>query len=394
MVDAIRLRIKSAEYSVGTALPAEIGLAEKFEVSRATIRKAIEILVASGDLTREPHSRPIVARKQETPGSHEIPIWCSMPVAEGSVLSFLRGVSRGLMGTPFRMVVREPSRYTGTVVHADERQFLNDLLRTSDFAGAILYRDHFAENQDLVKLLGETGKPIVFVDALPPDDVRGDYVGTANILAARACVEHLFELGHSRIVFVADTDVPIPTKDRIQGYRRAMAGAGIENLGRVIVATQERSPRAQQRIAGPFARLTKPGGYFCDLAHRAVQKILAMDPLPSAIFACHDVFAASIWALLSGAGLRVPEEISLVGFDWLADCERDFPDNLTTAAQSFEGFGLHASSLILDRISGEATRASRHVLLDAPLTVRSSTAPNLIVPAFEPAQRLGNAVTT
>jgi LacI family transcriptional regulator len=370
-------------------------LAEEFQVSRGTIRKAIDALIAHGDLTRRPHSRPIIAARSngfDERHSQEIPIWVSNPVSDGSVLAFLRGVSKGLSGTPFRMVVREPSRFTGIVVHADERQFLQDLLDDPSFPGAILRRDHFAHNQDLMLQLGRTGKPIVFVDAPPPEDVPGDYVVSANAFATKRCVEHLFELGHSRIVFAADTDVPEPARERIRGFRLAMKGAGIESLGSVVVASEAETPRSQFSSAGPFARGLQQGGYFYDLAQRAVQGILAMDPVPTAIVASHDVFAASICALLSGAGIRVPEDISIVGFDWLADCERDFPDTLTTAAQSFEGFGLHASSLLLDRISAEISPATRHVLLDAPLVVRSSTAPNPIIPAFAPALRPGSPV--
>lgn len=390
-VEGVRERIRSGRYLPGSPLPAELGLAVEFEVSRGTIRKAIDILIADGDLTRRPHSRPVIATGadgQRTVPSREIPVWVSNPVCDGSVLAFLRGVSKGLAGTPFRMVVREPSRFTGTIVHADERQFLQDLLDDPEFPGAILRRDHFAENQDLMLRLGRSGKPLVFVDAPPPEDVRGDYVVSANALASRTCTEYLFELGHSRVVYAADTDVPETAKERIRGYRRAMRTAGVEEFGRVVVACDEKRPSSAMGISGPFARSTKLGGYFCDLAQRALEKILAMEPRPTAIVASHDVFAASIYALLSGAGIRVPEDISLVGFDWLADCERDFPDTLTTAAQSFEGSGLHASSLLLDRISAEISPASRHVLLDAPLVVRSSTAPNLIIPALSPASRL------
>ena len=326
-----------------------------------------------------------MARTGES-SDREVLVWMSHPVADGTVLAFLKGISRGLLGTPYRMVVREPSRFVGQIVQSDERHFVQDLLHKHDFAAAVLWRDPFANNDDLLRQLGEAGRPIIYVDIPPPVAVKGDYVGSANSVATRACVEHLLDLGHSHIVFVADTDIPETTRDRIRGYWRAMKLAGVEALGRVIVASElNASSDSERRIRGPYARFTNATGYFSDLAHRAVREIVAMEPRPTAICASHDVLALSLCAMLGGAGLRVPDEISVVGFDGLADWEKGFPDTLTTAAQSFEGFGLHAANLILDRASGEISSANRHVLLDAPLVIRSSTASDLLLPAFEPA---------
>jgi LacI family transcriptional regulator len=285
------------------------------------------------------------------------------------------------------MLVREPRRFTGQTVKSDERHFLSDHLADPDFPGAIIWRNAFGHNEDLMRRLGETGKPIVYVDTPPPANVRGDYVGSANALAARTCVEHLLGLGHTRIVFVADTLVPETVQDRVRGYRRAMKTGGVEDLSLVIEACEEEAPSPHHpSLAGPYARSVPAGSYFCDLAERALRRILSMDPMPTAIFACHDVLASGIHALLCGSGIRVPEEISLIGFDWIADTERSFPDDLTTAAQAFEGFGTHAANLILDRASGEMSPDSRHVMLDAPLIERSSTAPRLSMPVFESAR--------
>jgi LacI family transcriptional regulator len=397
-VEALMGRLGAEGYLPGTALPSEMDLSAELNVSRGTVRKAIDILVASGDLTRLPHSRPIItdnSSRSESEDVRELMVWVANPVSDGPVLSFLRGVSRGLLGTPYSMVVREPSRFTGQVVRQDERKFLQDLLSNKEFGGAILWRSAFSHHEDLMRQLYELGKPIVYVDAPPPADVKGDYVGTANAASARVSVEHLFELGHTRIVFVADSDVPEPTQDRIRGYQRAMQTAGLAKISKVIIASDEKPLSGdEQRLGGPYARYTKVRGYFCDLAARAVDKILAMDPRPTAIFACHDILAISIYGILSGMGLRIPEDISLVGFDWIADSERTLPDNLTTSAQSFEGFGCHAANLVLDRASGALSTANRYVLLDAPLVIRSSTAPDLLIPAYEPARRSEGYIAT
>jgi DNA-binding LacI/PurR family transcriptional regulator len=81
----------------------------------------------------------------------------------------------------------------------------------------------------------------------------------------------------------------------------------------------------------------------------------------------------------------VLQDISIVGFDWLAGWDKSIPDTLTTAAQDFEAFGRHAANLLLDRVVGDAPTVPRHVLFDAPLVMRSSTVSDLMLPGTIPA---------
>lgn len=381
-IESIRQQIRAGNYATGSVLPAETVLAADLGVSRGTIRRAIDTLVAEGDLTRRPHSRPIIAPRSglSEPG-RDVYVWVSRPIADEQALVFLKEISRALGGSRYRMVVREPSRFVGNVVMSDERHFLEELLQKDNVAGAIIERDPFAENGDVMEQFLRSGLPLVCVDAPPPKGVLADYVGTTNLASARACVEHLLDLGHSRIVCVADSDVPPTTKDRIAGYWRAMELAGVAGLGKVFVATGiERQPHEEAALGGPFVRVIKKNSYFSDLAYRAMSEILAMDPRPSAVFVCHDIMAFWLCACLEGAGLRIPEDISVVGFDNLAQWDRAIPDTLTTASQSFDGFGRHAANLLLDRLTGDLPPIPRHVLLDAPLAVRSSTTSDLRLP--------------
>jgi len=306
-------------------------------------------------------------------------------VSHYSALQLIKGVSHGLAGTQYRMVVREPSRFEGSAVKAEERRFLFELLANEDVAGAIIERDPYAEDDDLMVELAAQ-KPLVFMDAPPPPTVRADFVGTSNTTAARACVEFLIELGHSHIVCVADTDFPEPAQDRILGYWRAMRSAGIESLGRVVVACNlPAGAEGEVKLSGRYARALSKNSLFPGWPARAAQEIFAMNPRPTALFVCHDAMAYWMCALIEGRGLRVPEDISVIGFDWIARSNRSVPDILTTAAQDFEGFGRHAANLLLDRLGGEHMREPRHVLLDAPLVIRSSTGSDLMLPPMEAA---------
>ncbi len=374
--DSIRAKIRRGEYKAGAYLPPELKLASDIGVSRGTVRRAIDVLVATGAIHRQPFSRPTIASipVSKSQMGNEVHVWISRPIANSSSLRFLRGISSSLMGTRFQMVVREPVRFYGDHVKHEEREFLTNLLGNTDAAGAILERDPFAENTDLFELLVEQGKHLVFVDISMPPGLAADHVGTANIVAARKCVNHLLDQGHHNIAFVCDSDVPPSTQDRRTGYRRAMQQAGLQNQMLEIVASE--TPKAdsvKMPVGATLAGTLSPGSHFRGLAQRAVIQLLAADPRPTALFVSCDALASWICSFVEGAGLFIPNDIAVVGFDWLARWGDPQCDILSSASQDFEGFGYHAADLIMQRATGSQSLPSRHILLDAPLMVRSSS---------------------
>ena len=110
----------------------------------------------SGEIERERHSRPVVARtfrKGPDSSKTDVYVWVAQTIREDTSVPFLQGISRELAGTQYRMVVHEPSFYVESVVQADERKFLLDLMRQPNAAGAIIWRDVFADQSDVVAQL-------------------------------------------------------------------------------------------------------------------------------------------------------------------------------------------------------------------------------------------------
>jgi len=387
LVELVREKILDGSLQVGSPLPSEQSLSSSYGVSRGTVRRAIDRLADIGAITRRPYSSSIIAPlKLAQQTGNEVCVWVSRPIADDQALVLLKEISIGLRGTNYRLVVREPTRFVGTVVQSEERDFLQSVLDNPGVAGAIIERDPFSDNDDMFRQLVQSGKHLVFVDTPPPPGIAADFVGTTNLVASRNCVEHLQKLGHSRIYFVADCDISPATKDRMKGYWRAMRQAGMESLGKELVGSKLPPANATEApLGGPFARVIRNSAYFWDLAIRVVEEIERSTPRPTAIFVCHDVMAYWVRAFLEGKGYSVPGDISIVGFDWLARSDNAIPDILTTAGQDFEGFGRHAANLLLDRLTGEAPREPRHVLLDAPLVVRSSSTSDLMLPVSESA---------
>ena len=385
VVEQVRSRILDGTYRLGESLPSETDLAGIFQVGRGSVRTAIEALVESGDLQKIRHSRPIVARPHKQSAASEktdIHVWVAATIRDDTAVPFLQGVSRELAGTPYRMVVHEPSFFVENIVQADERKFLLNLTRRPNVAGAIIWRDVYAEDSDAIAMVQAHGVPMVFVDSMAPDGLQTDHVGTANIAAAKRCVKHLLDQGHRRIVCVSDTDIPRPLTERVKGYWSAMRQAGLGMAGQsglfgqyVLSAARDGEGIGVDPLGGVYARSLDRDSFYSGLAHNVVEQILQIDPLPTALFVTYDVLAYWIWAVLEGRNIRVPQQMSIVGFDWRAQWDRSLADELDTAAQDFEGFGHHSVALLLDRINGEAPPNPRHVLLDAPLVKRSSTHP-------------------
>jgi len=233
------------------------------------------------------------------------------------------------------------------------------LRKSPSVAGAIIWPG-IEDTVSAYRELSQNGMPFVFVDREPPAPLEADMVATNNRRAARTAVQHLIEQGHRHIAIVANSEDVSSVRDRIDGYRDALAAAGLE------------APTAD-----PF-RI--PTGIGADAAERAKEIVRSMQGLgspPTAIFAVNDQVAMHLYDAIHVLGYRVPHDFSLVGFDWFM---RWVPSggHLTTVCQHFEEIGRIAVDLLLERIDSQAPYVARHIYVDAPLVDKGSTSP----PAF------------
>ena len=155
--------------------------------------------------------------------------------------------------------------------------------------GMILTEPKIADER--IEVLKQIGLPFVFLGVAEDPDVS--WVSGENRGGAAEAVAHLIELGHERIACVTGPSDQTASEARFKGYRTALADAGIP-LDRNIVAS------------GDF---TQTGGY------QAMQSILEHKNSISAVFACNDVMALGVMRALREAGLLIPDEVSVLGFD-------------------------------------------------------------------------------
>jgi LacI family transcriptional regulator len=199
------------------------------------------------------------------------------------------------------------------------------------------------------ELLVRHGIAVVEVDRRLAE-VDCDAVVIDNEAGARAATAHLLEHGHTRIGLLGVDTEWTTDAGRRRGYRAAHAGAGVPVDERLVLRV----------------------GVHADDAEEQIGRLLD-DEAPTALFAANNLLAEQAWNVLRRRGLRLPDEISLVGFDdvpWMAMVE----PGITVVAQPTVEMGRRAAQLLLARAESPASRASVDIL-DPELVVRGSTGP-------------------
>ena len=154
-----------------------------------------------------------------------------------------------------------------------------------------------------------------------------------NLQGARAGVEHLLGLGHTRIGMILGRSDLVSAQRREQGFRDAMADAGLEVDESLLVR----------------------GGFEPDVARAAAHELLARADRPSAVFAANDSSAIEVLAVAAELGLAVPDDLSVVGFDNLAESALAEPP-LTTVEQPVREMGRTAVAMLIDLVEGTTAR--------------------------------------
>ncbi len=203
---------------------------------------------------------------------------------------------------------------------------------------------------ELLDTLRAANMPQVLVDR-EIDDLAADLVEVNHEAGGYLATQHLLRLGHRRIACIAGPQSLSSALQRVQGYRRALREAGV---------------KADRQLLrnGDF---TSAGGY------AAMASLLETSPRewPSAVFASNDLMAIGAVCAAAAHGLRLPQGLSVIGFDDIALAAYSNPP-LTTIVQPKHQTGALAARLLLQRIA-EPGRALQREILQPTLVVRQST---------------------
>ncbi len=364
----LRDRIEQGLYSAGAWLPAERGLVDELGVSRRVVREAISRLVQSGHLARERGCRarvsaPAGPAAHAVVGAGQSTVAVVLPQQPAYVWAhaILRGVGQALQegDSPYRLAVYDthPSAAQAQMKEWDGSLELAALehIERDGSAGVILWQADQNIALPVLKRLGERGTPVVFVDRCPPG-WDCDYVGADNYAGMRAAIDHLLELGHRRIGYFTHATRITPVVERENGFRDALLARGIVPDPALFFYTSGRSVTDDARAAiRYYSKLSRP---------------------VTAVAVVSDKHAFAMIRECEAAGWSVPGRISITGFD---DIEHYSPRApiLTTVHQPFEQIGQYAARLLIRRLSASGAGPStyQHVVLPAPLMVRTTCGP-------------------
>ncbi|MYU26084.1 LacI family DNA-binding transcriptional regulator [Streptomyces sp. SID8352] len=175
-----------------------------------------------------------------------------------------------------------------------------------------------------------------------------DSCAVDNVKGAMSVAEAILAAGHTRIAHIAGPANTSTGRDRAAGFRRALAGAGI-------------------RVDRAFVR---HGEFTFEAGHEAMVSLFRHPDPPTAVFCGNDVIAVGACNAVSGLGLRIPEDVSVVGFDDISVASWEIL-GLTTVRCDLSGMATRAAELLVSRIE-DPKQPRRRVVLDPELVIRKS----------------------
>jgi LacI family transcriptional regulator len=326
-------------------------IAREAGVSVATISRVLNKQAGVAPDTRESVLRVIQQRGFTTnptarglAGARTGFVTVTLPMIEGSYFgNLIASVVDTLDEHDLRAVI-------SPTLHEHDREvgLLNRLMHgTTEGAVLILPSESSAELRALV----DHGYPVVVLDPkLPPGDGI-PCVSASNVPGARDATQHLLKLGHRRIAVITGPRGWIATEERLLGYHAALATAGV-------------MPEAAIEIESDFNRA---GGY------ASGSRLFDVKHPPTALFAFNDNLAVGAMQAARERGLRLPEDLSVVGFDDSDEASLLTPA-LTSVRQPLAEMGRMAVVLLTRLLEGLPVDALA-VELATKLVVRESTAP-------------------
>ncbi|WLW56811.1 LacI family DNA-binding transcriptional regulator [Streptomyces sp. YU58] len=321
-------------------------IAQAAGVSVATVSKVVN---GRGDVA--PHTR---SRVQELLHQHDYlaPVFRHTEVAESPTIEVqFQGDLKSYVAETLEGIIDSAAESGASVViskasHAPHwaRDLVSAGRRAVIAVTSVYTTAHLNE-------LARSGLPLVVLDPLHLPDSRVHSVGSTNFTGGLAATRHLLSLGHRRVAYIGGPAMAVCNQARMHGYRAAME-----------------AERAQ--VPDAYVRT---GEFTYETGLLGATALLDLSEPPTAIFAGNDEIAIGVIETARTRGLRVPEDLSVVGFDDTSLAQMASPP-LTTVRQPLREMGGAALRTALRLANGEKVE-SHHIELATELVVRASTAP-------------------
>lgn len=353
LLDELRHKIKSGLLQPHERLPGEWELVETLNISRSTIQRAWQAAQEEGLIYRIAGKGTFVA---EPPASNERGvIGFFIPEYRGTfAVQMLDGAERMLRQHGFRV------QFSSTDRSMQEENRLLRLLIDDGAVGCILVPSREGPAGRLLAS-PQFKLPVVLMDR-PVNGVVLPCVSSNNYEGGLQAMEHLLGLGHRRIIFFARPHLDLwSVSERYRAYKDAMSRYDAQAQPPFLVGSNSEMSSYEAHLEDDQAEI------------QPLVDLLKSPSRPTAIFAVNDWMALKAQKAVRLAGLRNPEDVSIVGFDNLDIAQYQVPP-LTTVVQNAALMGSEAARRLITRIEG-GENESILTLIPTHLVVRGSTAP-------------------
>jgi len=356
ILNEISARIASGEWPSGTQLPTEADLERELQVSRVTIRQALSAAVEEGLVIRLPGKGTFVSGSETTTTyKSEGFIGYVVPHLSSSFnVQILLGVESILKEKGYHLIFCNSE---GDL--SKENQLLQSL-KTKRMSGYIIQPVYAEEIDRSLIHLASTGARIVLIDRSIPG-IQADVVMSNHFEGGQQVVQHLIEQGYQDIVYLAHEPIQLPSiAERLRGYQAAMINAKLNIRPPFVVGSPIELGYLQDQNSATLHE---------NVAVEMIANFLRGPTRPEAVVAMNDLVAMLVLEAAEQAGLRIPDDLGVVGFDNL-DCA--VTNNLTTVAQRPYDIGSEAARLLLQYIRGDGA-ANKQIQLPTQLIIRGSS---------------------
>lgn len=346
--------IQKGVFQPGDRLPSEAELGKRYNTSRITVAKAVNELQLKGLVSRRPGSGTHVRAPMASTG-HVF----GLLIPDLGRTEIFEPICHGMMQSPLSKQhsllwghsMREAAQQEKEAEHLCH-QYVTQKVSGVFFAPLEFTPEKDAVNQRIATALDRAGISIVLLDrcfAPYPTRSKYDLVGIDNRQAGFRITEHLLKHGATRIAFVAKPLAASTVTARIAGYREALTAHGLRSQKDMVCLGDPDDPGFIER--------------------------LLTECRPDGIVGANDFMAARVMASLSKAGVKIPDEIRLVGIDDVKYASM-LPVPLTTQHQNCSDIGAMALATMLQRLENPGL-PTRDVLLQTHTVVRRSCGTHL-----------------
>jgi GntR family transcriptional regulator, arabinose operon transcriptional repressor len=386
IIEEYKAKILEGELKENERLPSEMEVANDYGVSRITSKRAFEELERDGFIYRVKGSGSYVAVRKEKKGKtvsfsnamKVIDIVIPFDSSQGRSIDMIRGINDYLQENGYFLKILNTIQDVNK-----ERELLSSLYNTGA-SGIIYYPISGRNNSDILQILSLNNFPVITVDKYF-EGLPIDYVISDNLSGSYNAISYLINKGHENIGYISEIALETATsvRDRFYGYCKALKDNGLEiKYDNYVVNYIDDIRINHPELLESFTIKSSPFNKKCmEYMKRILNGFLDRQDKITAIHTVNDYVAMHILKTALDMGVKVPDELSIVGFDNI-EISQHLEVPLTTVEQDFYQVGYKAAMVLIDRISSGLSKQEK-IIIPTKLIERESVIDrNLMVQEF------------